>query len=140
MVFSFFDLRPAGVMFGIHSMIAGSLLAIVGYQALHLGVFATIAGTSISKPKDRITTLIVKQVTLERGAVFGLSMLGVGGFYATYLLAQWASSGFTDLPLLKSDIAAFTVIVLGVQTMFYSFFMETIDAPVTSHRLMFLSR
>jgi hypothetical protein len=126
MVFSFFDLRPAGVMFGIHSMIAGSLLAIVGYQTLHLGVFATIAGTSISEPKDRITTLILKHVTLERGAVFGLSMLGVGGFYAAYLLAQWASSGFTDLPLLKSDTVAFTAIVLGVQTVFYSFFMETI--------------
>jgi len=113
-------------MFGIHSMIAGSLLAIVGYQALHLGVFATIAGTSISEPKDRITTLIVEHVTLERGAVFGLSMLGTGAVYAAYLLAQWASSGFTDLPVLKSDTVAFTAIVLGVQTVFYSFFIETI--------------
>jgi len=73
-------------------------LAIVGYQALHLGVFATIAGTSISKPKDRITTLIVKHMNLERGAALGLSMFAAGAVYAAYLLTQWASSGFTDFP------------------------------------------
>jgi len=126
MVLSFFDIAPGGIAFGIHSMIAGGLLTIIGYQALSLGAFAIVAGDPISRPNDRITTWIVDRMSLKSGAAVGLSVFMTGTAYATYLLAQWISSGFTDLPLIKADIIAFTAIVLGIQTVLYSFFIETV--------------
>lgn len=126
MTVSLFDVTPGAVVFGVHSMIAGSLLTIVGHQALYLGVFATVAGNPISRPRDRVTAWIIERIDAERGTVLGLSVATMGSVYAVYLLARWVSSGFTELPLVESDIAAFTAIVLGVQTVFYSLFRDVI--------------
>jgi predicted MFS family arabinose efflux permease len=46
-----------------------------------------------------------------------------GSATATYLIYQWVQSGFTELPLVSADIIAFTLIVLGLQTVFGSFFV-----------------
>lgn len=58
----------------------------------------------------------------------GLAMVTAGSTYAGYLVFQRVSSGFTRLPLVLGDIAAFTAIVLGLQTVFSAFFMSTIVA------------
>ena len=124
MTAAFFEVGIGGFVPGIHSMITGSLLLIVGYQVAGLGLFAGIAGNPITAPSDPLTEWVVECATLERGATFGVSVFGVGGAYAVYLLVQWLESG--SLPLLMSDVLAFTAIVLGLQTVFFSFFMSTI--------------
>ena len=115
-----------GVTPGIHSMIAGSLLAIVGYQVASLGVFATVAGDPIQKPSDPITTRVTESLSLERGATYGLAVFGVGGIYASALVYQWIASGFSSVTFTMGSIVAFTAIVLGLQTIFYSFFLSAI--------------
>lgn len=124
MAFSFFGLTPGGVTFGIHSMLAGSLLTIVGYQVVYLGVFATIFGDPISGPNDRVTTWIADHVNVELEAIVGLALFAVGGAYAVSMVFEWATSGFVALPLLNNDVVAFTAIVIGIQTVFQSFFVE----------------
>jgi len=42
------------------------------------------------------------------------------------MLMNWVSSGYEDLPLIDQDIAAFTLLVIGLQTIFYSFFLSAI--------------
>jgi hypothetical protein len=113
-----------GFVPGVHSMIAGSLLLLVGYQVAGLGLFAGIAGNPISAPSDPLTRWVVGRATLERGATLGVSVFALGGVYAAYLLAEWLASG--SLPLLMGDVFAFTAIVLGLQTIFFSFFMSAI--------------
>ncbi|MFC6861885.1 glycosyltransferase [Halomicroarcula sp. GCM10025817] len=115
-----------GVSLGTHSMIAGSLLSIVGFQVVSLGVFATVASDPIRRPSDPVTDWLVEKFRLERSALAGVLMFGAGAGYALYLASRWVSSGFTRLPLFMADIIAFTAIVLGLQVVFSAFFMSTI--------------
>jgi hypothetical protein len=124
MAAAFLGVGVGGFVPGVHSMIAGSLLLLVGYQVAGLGLFAGIAGNPISAPSDPFTEWVVKRATLERGATLGVSVFALGGVYAAYLLAEWLASG--SLPLLMGDVFAFTAIVLGLQTIFFSFFMSAI--------------
>ncbi|RQG96032.1 glycosyltransferase family 2 protein [Natrarchaeobius chitinivorans] len=117
----------SGVNLGIHSMIAGSLLAIIGYQVSSLGVFAAVASDPIQKPSDPITRRVIGSLSLERGATAGLLVCGVGGLYAGLLVYQWVSSGFGSLAFTIGALGAFTAIVLGMQTVFSSFFLSAVD-------------
>jgi glycosyltransferase involved in cell wall biosynthesis len=108
---------------GIRSMVAGSLLTIVGYQAATLGVFSTVASDPIRRPSDPLTNWLIEHVTVERGGLAGLALFGVGSAYAGLLLFDWVTAGYEALPALTHDVLAFTIIVLGLQTIFSSFFM-----------------
>jgi len=114
-------------MFGIHSMIAGCLLAMVGYQIIFLGLFAKTYGVHLGlKKRDRITEFVSKHITLGRGATVGLVIFLVGFVYTLHLLLNWIGSGYADLPVLDQDIAGLTLLVIGLQTIFYSFFLSVI--------------
>ena len=115
-----------GVSLGINSMIAGSLLTIVGYQTGSLGIFATVASDPIQKPADSVTRALTEQVSLERGATLGLVVFGLGALTAGGLLSRWAANGFTSLGFTKTALSAFTAIVIGLQTVFSSFFLSMI--------------
>ncbi|MFC6766316.1 glycosyltransferase family 2 protein [Natrinema soli] len=116
-----------GVTLGLHSMIAGSLLTIVGYQISSLGVFAAVASDPIRKPEDPITQRVTQSLSLEHGATAGLAVFAVGGLYAATLVVQWISSGFGSLEFTMSAMLAFTAIVIGLQTVFSSFFLSAIN-------------
>ena len=117
----------SGVSLGVHSLMTGSLLSVVGHQLVGLGAFATAAGSPVSRPEDPITTWITDRSSTERGILSGVALITAGGSYAVYAIGQWTASGLTDLPLVFGDVVALTAIVLGVQTVFYSLFMATID-------------
>ena len=115
------------VRLGVHSMIAGCLLAIVGYQIIFLGLFAKAYGVHHGlKKRDQITEFISKQLTLARGATAGLVIFLAGFVYTLYLLLKWIGSGYADLPVLDQDIAGLTLLVIGLETVFYSFFLSVI--------------
>jgi hypothetical protein len=116
----------ASIGLGPHSMVAGSLSVLVGFQALNMGVFASVTSDPIQQPSDRVTKWLTENLRLERGVMAGLAIFTAGSAYAGYLVFRWAASGFTRLPLFLGDIAALTAIVLGLQTMFSSFFMSTV--------------
>jgi len=116
------------VTLGPHSMIAGSLLTLVGFQVLSMGVFATVTSDPIQQPSDRLTSWLSRGLRLDRGATVGLALSGAGTVYAAVLVSQWVTSGFAQLPLVMADILAFTAIVLGLQTVFNSFLMSAVNA------------
>jgi hypothetical protein len=116
----------SGVSLGVNSMIAGSLFTIVGYQIASLGVFAAVAGDPIRSPTDPLTRILVENVSLERGATIGLLVFGVGTVAAGGLAYQWAVGGFISLGFTTSALGAFTAIVVGLQTIFSSFFLSMI--------------
>lgn len=124
MALSIVDSQLFGVTFGIHTVIAGSLLTIIGYQIASLGVFSAVSGTAIRSPRDPITTFIRDQFKLEHGATLGVAMYGIGAVYATVMIIRWVSSGYSSLPFVEWNMVAFTLIVLGIQTVFYSFFLS----------------
>jgi hypothetical protein len=115
-----------GQPFGIHSLIAGSLLTLVGYQVGSFGLLAGSISNPIRRPDDPITNWVHEHFTLERGATLGVGLFLLGSGIASYLIWQWFESGFTELPLVSADIVAFTLIVLGIQTVFGSFFASIV--------------
>ncbi|WP_121820729.1 glycosyltransferase family 2 protein [Halostella salina] len=123
---AFSGVELGSASFGPRSMIVGSLLTIVGFEVVCLGVFATVAGDPIRKPTDPVTNWMAENLTLEWGATVGVVMFAAGGLYAASLLLEWVTSGYAALPTLTADIAAFTAIVLGLQMTFSSFFMSAV--------------
>ncbi len=120
-------LGAGGVSPGVRSMVAGGLLTIVGYQAASLGVFSTLASDPVRRPDDRVTNWIVTHISLERGGLVGLGLFAGGGAYAVSLLYRWMTGGYEMLPALTHDVLAFVVIMLGVQTIFSSFFIHIVE-------------
>ena len=117
--------RPfSGVYFGQHTMIAGCLVTIVGYQVGSLGLFSAVAAEPIRSPRDPVSEAILDRFRLEHGALLGLGLFTAGALYTTYLIVQWVQSGYTELPVIPVNLLAFTIIVLGIQTVFYSFFLS----------------
>lgn len=115
------------VTLGLNSMIAGSLFAILGVQVASLGVFATVATDPIQKPDDAVTSWITEHATLERGASTGVAVFAAGAVYATWLVVDWTLSGFGAVPFTPSALIAFTGIVVGVQVVFSSFFLSSVN-------------
>ncbi|WP_371161549.1 glycosyltransferase family 2 protein [Halorubrum miltondacostae] len=115
------------ITLGTNSMIAGSLFSILGVQVGSLGVFATVASDPIQKPNDVITDWVTENATLERGASAGLTVFTAGAVYASWLIAEWALSGFGSVPFTTSALLAFTCIVVGVQLVFSSFFLSSVN-------------
>ncbi|EMA51716.1 glycosyl transferase family 2 [Halococcus salifodinae DSM 8989] len=120
------NVQVNGVFLGVHSMVLGSLLTIVGYQVTTLGVFATVASDPVSAADDYVSGWIRRHLRLGRGATAGLVLVAAGTVYGLSLLGKWAATGFTELPFVIEDMIAFTAVVLGLQTLFSAFFMSTI--------------
>lgn len=124
MTLAFFQVSFGPDTFGIHTMVAGSLVLIIGYQIFVLGVFSSILLDSIEQKSDPITRVVTEQFSLELGASLGSVLLLAGVSIASYFVGKWIASGFKTLPYIFGDIVAFTAILLGVQTIFYSFFLS----------------
>jgi hypothetical protein len=116
-----------GRSFGVNSMIAGSVFAIVGTHAVALAVFSRVAGRTIGQPTDPVTTFLVEHVSVERGVGAGLALFVAGVGYALYLVWTWAGSGFSVVPPTTQSLLACLGIILGLQTVFSSFFLSVIE-------------
>ena len=122
--------RFGSINLGIHSMIASSLLAIVGYQLIFLGLAGKIYRAKMDMPNDKIAEFFTRNLSLERGATIGLLICLAGFAYTVYLVGKWINSGFKSLPLLNQDILAFTLLVIGLQTIFSSFFLSMLSEKI----------
>jgi len=123
--------RPiAGVYFGSHTMVAGCLAVIIGYQSASLGLFSAIAAEPIRTPDDPVTGVVLERFRLEHGATLGVGLFAAGALYVTFLVVRWVQSGFTLLPIIPVNLLGFTVIVLGIQTVLYSFFFSILGGTV----------
>lgn len=124
MVASLFEGSVAGITFGSHTAIAGSLLAIVGFQTGGLAVFSSVAAEPVRPQRDPVTGWLKRRFRLEGGVAAGLVLFVLGGGYALTLIGGWVASGYADRPLVASDMLAFTAIVVGAQMIFGSFFLD----------------
>ncbi|MEM3549492.1 MAG: glycosyltransferase family 2 protein [Candidatus Bathyarchaeia archaeon] len=130
MAFTFFEVY-LGYTPGLHSMILGSFGVVVGAQLVFLGLFAKIYGikTRICHG-DRFTNAVLKRLTLERGALTGLTLFLVGFAYSLHLVSIWFFTGFKTLPLKGQDMIAFTLMTIGLQIFFNSFYLSMMSSAL----------
>jgi hypothetical protein len=117
-----------GVVLDLHTMFFGMLCVFLGYQTFWLGAFAKIHGwTSGLLPPDTFSRGLFKHVNLERGLIAGaaLSVTGVG--LCLWVVREWwgHNLGALDVQVtFRIAMWGFLSLVLGVQTIFSSFFLS----------------
>jgi len=109
----------------VHTMIAGSLLVLVGYGAVTTAVAMRIyALTEELGPPAVWLERSFRLFTLEGGLLGGLALTLVGLVPISVLALRWVRSDFGPLDLsetLRPMIAGATLVAVGIQTVLVSF-------------------
>jgi hypothetical protein len=113
-----------GRQWGLHSMIAGALLMIVGTQVLALGLCAHAFGTYFMGERDPWFDRMRARFRLEHGLLLGGVFVLVGLIGASVMVGIWISRGFGSLSEERLGLAAATVFIVGVQIFFSSFLLS----------------
>src|SRR3954453_5348802 len=110
----------------VHTMIAGSLLAIVGTQVVGLGLCAHAYGTYYLGSKDPWFDRMRARFRLEHGLLLGGAVALVGFVVAAVVVGIWVNRGFGALSEVRLAITAATLVVVGIQVFFSSFLLSII--------------
>jgi hypothetical protein len=117
-----------GLQLDVHTMLLGTLCVFLGYQTLWLGAYAKIHGwTSRLLPPDAFCRRVGDHINLERGLGAGLVLLLTGMVLCAWLVGKWWSADFGPLDVqvtMRYALWGLTTMVLGVQTIFGSFFLS----------------
>jgi len=111
--------------FDIHFMFLGSLISLLGYQIISIGLYAKTYAINIGFEKhDRVIDFIAKYVSLERGLLIGFFVFIIGFIISFKILYYWISHGFAALNEIRTLLFTFTLLLIGIQTMFSTFFIS----------------
>jgi hypothetical protein len=113
-----------GRQWQLHTMIAGSLLMIVGTQVVSLGLCAHAYGTYFMGEKDPWFDRMRARFHLEDGLLAGAAVTGVGLVSAALIVGRWIADGAGALSEERLAILAATLIISGIQVFFSSFLLS----------------
>lgn len=118
----------AGTYLGIHFLALGSLLALVGFNVIHLGVLAkTLMRHRYSGLRSRIASLVERSFSLEAGLLAGVSLVLLGAGIDIAVTARWISNfGAPMEGTVHLSFVATTALVLGLNLIFSSFLLSMI--------------
>ncbi|MDI6729962.1 MAG: glycosyltransferase family 2 protein [Candidatus Altarchaeum sp.] len=113
------------MQFDIHPIIFGAFLSILGLQIIIFGLQSKIYSKSIGLGNEsRTLKFIDKHFTLEKGTVIGLVISFFGIAILIYIFNTWLNVGFVQQ--IKLMLVGMTLIVLGIQIIFSSWFLSMI--------------
>ena len=110
----------------IHTLMAGSLLTIIGTQVVSLGLCAHAYGMYFMGDVDPWFDRMRSRFRLEHGLAIGGVVILVGFAAALVIVIRWAADDFGALSQVNLAITAVTTIVIGVQVFFSSFLLSII--------------
>jgi glycosyltransferase involved in cell wall biosynthesis len=114
----------AGRAWGVHALIGGALLMIVGTQVLALGLCAHAYGTYFMGERDPWFDRMRARFRLEHGLLLGGAFMLVGLIMGGIILATWISKGFGSLADEKLAVVAASLMIVGIQIFFSSFLLS----------------
>jgi hypothetical protein len=113
-----------GRVWQIHTMLAGSLLLVVGVQVVSLGLCAHAYGTYFMGERDPWFDRMRSRFRLEHGLLAGGAVMLVGVVIAGVVLLEWINRGFGNLSEQQLAVAAATLVIVGIQIFFSSFLLS----------------
>jgi hypothetical protein len=127
MVLSLAGFSLLGHEWQVHAAIAAALLTVVGAQVVALAVSArAFAVAALGERPDRLLAWGREKLRVEHGLLAGglvlLGGLAIGGV----IVATWIGRGFGSLSEERLLVFAAVLIIVGVQTIFSSFFLSII--------------
>lgn len=129
-VLSAADMKIGGILLNVGTLAVACMTVTIGFQLVAFAFFtkAFAIGEGLL-PEDPRMTGLFKTFTLEKGIVFGLLILLGGLALLGRAVWVWQQSGFGIIAPeenMRRLIPAATLIVLGIQTVFSSFFMSVL--------------
>jgi glycosyltransferase involved in cell wall biosynthesis len=121
---SLFNAPLFGRQWQLHTLIAASMFAIVGAQVAQLGVSARTYAYYYLGEHDPLFDRLRARFRLEHGLIAGTLIALVGFAMAAVVVGIWIHRGFGELREEKLAVAGLTLIVIGVQAIFSSFFLS----------------
>jgi glycosyltransferase involved in cell wall biosynthesis len=113
-----------GRSWGIHALIGGALLMIVGTQILALGLCAHAYGTYFMGEQDPWFDRMRARFRLEHGLLLGGAFSLVGLVMGAVIVATWISHGFGSLADERLAVIAASLLIVGIQIFFSSFLLS----------------
>jgi glycosyltransferase involved in cell wall biosynthesis len=108
----------------LHTLIGGSLLAIVGAQLVGLGLCAHAYATYFMGDRDAWFDRARERLRLEHGLMLGSVVALAGLAMIAVIVLDWIRSGLGSLSQERVAILAATLLVLGIQIVFTSFLLS----------------
>jgi glycosyltransferase involved in cell wall biosynthesis len=113
-----------GRAWGLHTLIGGALLMIVGTQVLALGLCAHAYGTYFMGERDPWFDRMRARFRLEHGLLLGGLFTLVGLVMGAVIVATWIAHGLGSLADERLAVVAASVIIVGIQIFFSSFLLS----------------
>jgi glycosyltransferase involved in cell wall biosynthesis len=113
-----------GRAWDLHTMIAGSLLTIIGTQVVALGLAAHAYGKYFMGERDPWFDRMRDRFKLEDGLLLGGGIALLGFAIAAVIIAEWVSRGGGALSEQRLAVAAATLLIVGIQIFFSSFLLS----------------
>jgi glycosyltransferase involved in cell wall biosynthesis len=110
----------------IHSLIMGSLLVLLGVQAIGLGLCARAFGVYFISEQDKLFQKLRSRLRLEHGLALALLVGAAGLALIGVVIEKWVSHGLGALREERLAILAATVISVAAQIFFTSFLVSII--------------
>ena len=118
------EVNVFGRQWDLHTMIAGTLMTVVGTQVLALGFAARAYGIWYLSERDPWFQRMESRFRLEHGLLAGGAVLLIGLALMTFIAAEWIASGGGALSETKLALLAATLVIVGIQIIFSSFLIS----------------
>jgi glycosyltransferase involved in cell wall biosynthesis len=116
------------VTLDIHTLVYGAALVLVGFQAIIFAVFSRIyAVTAGFLPHSESMQRWFDRIQLETGVVVGVILALCGTAGSAIAFSGWMGSGFSGQDpavLMRIVVPSVTLLAIGAQTIFSSFFLS----------------
>jgi glycosyltransferase involved in cell wall biosynthesis len=118
----------------LHTLIAGSLLMIVGVQVLGLGLCARAYGIYFMNERDPWFERMRARFRLEHGLLAGGTIALAGAVIGVIIVIEWISRGFGTLAEERLALVGATLLIIGLQVFFSSFLLSILGLRRNSDR------
>jgi glycosyltransferase involved in cell wall biosynthesis len=108
----------------VHTLIGGAALVIVGAQVVGLGICGRAYGVFVMGDRDSLFHRLEQRIKLEHSLLAALTLVAGGLALGAYVTLTWASTGFGELREVSLAVIAMTLVVVGLQLFFTSFFVS----------------
>ena len=107
-------------------MIVASTATLIGAQIVQLGVFARSYAVLYLGEHEPLLERLWVRIRLEHGLLLGGLLLLAGFGLLLGIFVEWAGDGFGALQRQHPSLLGLTLVGLGVQTIFGSFFLSVL--------------
>jgi glycosyltransferase involved in cell wall biosynthesis len=131
---------PIGrITLNVGTLMMSCMLAIVGFQLVAFAFFTKVFAIAEGLlPDDPRLSRVLKFLTLEKALVASIGILILGAIWFLWATWLWGKVDFGVLPSMEENlrrvIPAATLMVLGVQGIFSSFFMSALGLKTKARK------